>query len=180
MKLTSSHKRRITQLFNEGRSNVDIRDELREKIPKLRTATIKTRREQYFKGKTDKLITELFTGQPCVICKSQGIICTDTVGHHLVERSLSAYHRHNIWNIIPLCQNHHLFSNELAAHSSYAPAQVAFVEWLKGYMPKQHFLLTHYKSCELKIDYERAYHRLQKYLAGDDNFGEDIFMNIEK
>jgi hypothetical protein len=157
-------KSKITRLINKGLSNVEIRDELRSDMPKITTQTIKSRREQYFKGKCDKIVAKLFTGQQCVICLSQGRINTRlTCGHHIVAKSLSAYFRHSIENIICLCPEHHTFGIVIAAHSKYQPAQVVFIDWLKENMPDQYYLLHKYKTLEGVIDYESAYNLLRKY-----------------
>ena len=161
--MKSKIKSKITRFINKGLSNVEIRDELRSDIPKITTQTIKGRREQHFKGKCDKLVTKLFTGQQCVICKSQGRVNTRlTCGHHIVAKSLSAYFRHLVENIICLCPEHHTFGIVIAAHSKYQPAQVAFINWLLN-MPDQYHLLHNYKTMEGVIDYESAYNLLRKY-----------------
>ena len=134
----------------------------------------KTSKLMKLRNKADRLITKLYTGQPCIICKQLGIINTyRTCGHHCVNRSLSGYLRHDLLNIIPLCPSHHKFSNEIAAHSTYQPAQVAFVEWLRKYQPDRYDLLMNYKQMQGKIDYAKRVEELELALSIPP-FGEDV------
>lgn len=109
---------------------------------------------KYWRKKADKAVTDYYKGKPCVICKSTYRTC----GHHIVERSLSAYCRHLEDNIIPLCESHHKWSNEIAAHSRYLPAVVAFKDWLKENLPMSYQLLLEYKKYTgIKVNYRKRY-----------------------
>jgi len=129
----------------------------------------------WWRGKADKLITKLYTGQPCVICKTMGRINTyQTCGHHVVNKSLSAFYRHDLRNIIPLCQEHHTMGVEIAAHSRYALAVAEYLKWLKIHRPVAYKILKTYKrkgAC--KVNYEQACERLEKYIREPD-FGEGL------
>ena len=128
-----------------------------------------------WRDKCDRVITEIFTGQPCFICKLSGMAnTTNTVGHHCVNRSLSAYYRHCIENIIPLCPTHHTMGVEVAAHSAYPPAQTAFVQLLRMYRKPTYDILMDYKRfAGTKVDYEKRYHELVS-IRDTAPFGEDL------
>ena len=109
----------------------------------------------YWRKKADKEVTKYYTGLPCKICGTTHQTC----GHHIVERSLSAYFRHCPYNIIALCIKHHKFSNEIAAHSKNPLAVKAFIEWLKNNYPKGYECLETYKQYTgSDVDYEQAYY----------------------
>ena len=109
---------------------------------------------KYWRKKADAEVSKYYRGQPCKVCGS----VQNTCGHHIVARSLSSSLRHSPKNIIPLCHFCHMFSNELAAHSRYQPAQTAFVQWLKDNYPDGYDLLMTYKHyAGSKVDYEQAY-----------------------
>lgn len=63
-------------------------------------------------------------GYNCVVCNS----CYRPNAHHLIPREIKEY-RHELWNGITLCVNHHKFSRILSAHNS----PFAFFLWLKKY-----------------------------------------------
>ena len=113
-----------------------------------------------WRNRCDKLISRLYRGKPCVICLQQGITNTNTCGHHIVNRSLSAALRHDLHNIIALCPSHHKFGNICSAHSTYQPAQVAFVEWLKRNDGEGYYCLINYKGIEKDKSYQEIYQEL--------------------
>ncbi len=106
-----------------------------------------------FRNKCDKRISEMYRGKACAVCG----IKVNTCGHHIVNRSLSAALRHDLRNIICLCPAHHKFSNELAAHSTYQPAQTAFVNWLKTFDTEGYFCLMNYKRIIKEKTYQETY-----------------------
>jgi len=142
---------------------------------KRRKPNLKNPNSMTWRKKADRLVTKLFTGQPCMICKSLGKINTyKTCGHHIVAKSLSAQLRHELLNIIPLCEEHHNFSVEIAPHSKYQPAQKAFLNWLEAISPDRYELLLTYKRySSKKVDYRKRCEELQGYLDNPP-FGEDI------
>lgn len=109
-----------------------------------------------WRNKCDKLISKMYSGKPCVVCGTK----INTCGHHIVNRSLSAALRHDLRNVIPLCPTHHKFSNELAAHSVYQPAQMEFVNWLSVNDKEGYECLTTYKSIKKTKTYQEIYQEL--------------------
>jgi len=108
----------------------------------------------YWRNKADKEVSKYYKGQPCAVCGTTYQTC----GHHIVERSLSAYLRHHILNLIALCPNHHKFSNDLAAHSKNPLAVKAWAAWLEANWPTSYELLEVYKHFRgEKVDYEYNY-----------------------
>ena len=59
------------------------------KSPKLKTYP---RNHKHWRGKADRELTRLTKGKPCEVCA----ITRGTCGHHLIEKSRSGIHRHNI------------------------------------------------------------------------------------
>ena len=107
----------------------------------------------YWRTKADKEVTKYYTGKPCAICG----ITHNTCGHHVVPREVPIF-RHDPDNLIPLCEKHHKYSNELAPHSSNILAQEAFAQWLRIERPKAIELLETYKKYKgVKSDYQQAY-----------------------
>jgi DNA-binding transcriptional LysR family regulator len=120
---------------------------MRAKKPKKKSQT-------YWRNKADKEVSRYHTGLPCAVCGTTRLTC----GHHIVERSLSAFYRHHPYNLIALCPDHHTWSNDLAAHSRHPKAVKAFVDWLKEHHPRRYDLLDTYKQHRgEKVDYEENY-----------------------
>ena len=116
---------------------------------------MKKKGQIYWRNKADKEVTKYFTGNPCVVCGTTFMTC----GHHIVERSLSAYYRHHPYNLVALCPTHHKFSNDLAAHSKNPLAVKAWLEWLERNRPISYDLLDTYKQhTGEKVDFEQAYY----------------------
>lgn len=121
-------------------------------------ATLKEKKKNqnstYWRKKADGEVTKYYTGQPCIVCGTTYQTC----GHHLVERSLSAYLRHNPKNIVALCTRHHKYDNDLAAHSKNPLAVKAFAEWVKMNYPEGYKLLVTYKQFRTeKHNHKEAY-----------------------
>ena len=108
----------------------------------------------YWRNKADAEVTKYYKGQPCIICGTTHNTC----GHHVVERSLSSYFRHNPRNIVALCQTHHTMGNEIAPHSKNPLAVKAFVEIIQESHGYAYELLETYKQYRNeKVDYKQAY-----------------------
>jgi len=86
---------------------------------------------------TEKKATAFYRGLPCVICRQQGKINTNTCGHHLVPKGRCRRGRHEPANIIPLCPAHHTMGNDIAAHSQSSLVVNRFCDWMQTYMPKR-------------------------------------------
>ncbi len=141
------------------------------KAMKLRKRKVGTSKLKKLKKACDRLITEIFTGQPCEVCKSQGRIETfRTCGHHACNKSLSAYYRHVPKNIVVLCPKHHMFSNDIAPHSGNIRAIDAFVDWLKEHRPDAWHCIETYKlhtGDYLGIDFYEERLEILKKLKGE-------------
>lgn len=103
-----------------------------KQTPLHRKRKPKTRRQR-LEAQTDKLVSGFYRGLRCICCDSH-----NTVGHHLISRQRCRFHRHSPQNLVPLCSDHHKWSNEMAAHSFSSLGVAAFVEWLKVNMPKRY------------------------------------------
>jgi hypothetical protein len=129
---------------------------------------------KYWRNKADKLLTKICSGRPCAVCKSEGKVNTyQTCGHHLIPRGHS-FSRHDLWNIVIICPEHHKFSNKLAAHSDNYFAQKNFEDWIRAWMPKHYlYWIQNQHKVGKKMDYEIIYEKLQGYLDNP-SFGEEI------
>ena len=118
----------------------------------------KSKSQKYYKNKCDKLISNHFKGQPCIICGEPGY------GHHLNSRSKIAT-RHSLLNIVPLCSLHHCFSNDIAPHSANAFAVQKFIKFIKENYPEKfaYWRKMCYTLCS-KVDYKERYENLLKEL----------------
>ena len=129
----------------------------------------------------EKLCKELVNGQPCVICKSLGYVnSTRTCKHHLVPKGVNAHWKWELKNLIPLCPSHHMFSNEIAAHSTNAMAVEEFMKWLRKYMPRhaRWYKKNLYRCRGEKRDMEKIVKTLQAYKKGKASYGEDIIFEF--
>ena len=81
---------------------------------------------RYYRDKADKLFMQRYRGKPCAVCGT----CMGTVGHHLLSKGAYPSLRCEPMNVIPLCDQHHGWSNIMAAHSTNADAVKAFDVWL--------------------------------------------------
>jgi len=81
----------------------------------------------------DKLLSQWAKGKPCAVCGQLQGVCL----HHILHKSLYNELRFTLMNLIPLCPDHHRFSNELAAHSDNTLAQARFIDWLRENRPEQ-------------------------------------------
>jgi hypothetical protein len=124
----------------------------------------------YWRTKADELITKICTGKPCAICH----ITHRTCGHHLISRKVGLL-RHNLINLIVLCDTHHNFSNDIAPHSSYLPAVVKFGEWLKNNHPQKWDLMMTYKSIKGEQNYENAYNVLLEIINAPDGVNKLLY-----
>ena len=81
----------------------------------------------YWRTKADTVFMAPAHDMPCSVCEAvEGIVY-----HHIIEKSRCRAMRYNLMNVIPLCQNHHCFSNELAPHSNKSIAVKRWWDWLK-------------------------------------------------
>ena len=107
----------------------------------------------YWRTRADKEVTKYYTGLPCAICGTT----YNTCGHHIAPRDVPRF-RHDPDNLIPLCEKHHKWGNEIAPHSPNALAQRAFTNWIEENLPKSFEILETYMRYKgVKSDYREAY-----------------------
>ena len=102
-----------------------------------------------------RLIDRIFRYLPCAVCLSSGRTNCETVPHHLINKGNYGSKRFIIWNLVPLCSDHHTMGTEIATEAAGKDTQVVknFFAWLKNTLP------IHYKwYIENKED--RAPHKL--------------------
>ena len=123
----------------------------------------------------DKLLSQFFRGQPCAVCGKLEGVC----GHHILHKSRYNEFRFTLENLIPLCMDHHRFSNELAAHSDNTLAQAAFIAWLKEAIPDQWAWADEHSSKHVKgnkPDWEEmvlAMHKRMQEIQANSGFSVD-------
>ena len=113
---------------------------------------------KYWKKRAMKLFMAQFHNQPCAICGSYA----GTVGHHLLPKGCYADYALDEQNILVLCPTHHMFSNEIAAHSMNSLAVSEFVRWVKENRPEKHEWMQQHKNVRSgkKINYKKLYEEL--------------------
>lgn len=94
--------------------------------------------------KIDKLLTEIGKRSFCAVCGAQPAWL-----HHLLPKSTHPWLRAVVENLLPLCDNHHILSNDLAAHSSNRKAQQAFIGWLLLNRPIQYDCMEYHRNSTL-------------------------------
>lgn len=102
-----------------------------------------------------RLIDKIFRYLPCAVCLSSGKENNETVPHHLLNKSNYGSKRYIIWNLIPLCSEHHTMGTEIAAEAVGKDTSVVrnFEAWLKNTLPR------HYRWY-IKNKEDRAPHKL--------------------
>ena len=104
------------------------------------------------KAKAERLTRLIFKHQKCVVCwfKHKKIV-THTHPHHLIRQSQDIRLKYEIWNILPLCNQHHNTDKEIAAHG----ACEGFEQFLKTYLPLHYaWRHKHQNMPARKIDIE--------------------------
>jgi hypothetical protein len=125
----------------------------------------KKKTNKQWKKKCDKLISNFYRGKPCLVCGTKVRTC----GHHLITRQ-RAKSRHALINVVPLCPEHHKFSNFCAAHSSNYFAVREFADFIKSNYPNRYLYWSENQTVvQPKTDYEEKFHQLKKEI---DNFME--------
>ena len=96
----------------------------------------------YWRKKAKNLFMSQFRGRPCAICGTR----SQTAGHNLLPQGSHGAYIFDEANILPLCPYHHMFSNEIAAHSTSALVTAAFIDFLKEeHQEKYQWMLQHRK-----------------------------------
>lgn len=87
----------------------------------------------YWRDKCDREITRLSKGVPCIVCGTTYNTCY----HHMIPRSRTAYHRHNLDNLISLCQKHHRGGGDMCPHGDSMIVIDRFNAWMKENEPER-------------------------------------------
>ena len=89
------------------------------------------------KDQAKVLIDKIFRYLPCAVCLSSGKSKHETVPHHLLNKGNYGSKRHIIWNLVPLCSDHHTMGAEIVPHGN---TQVVknFGAWLKNTLPRHY------------------------------------------
>jgi len=149
-------KTKITKLFNSGLSIPEIKTETGQSITE-----IKRHIRKVLSSKMDDMWSVAIKARDggCVICgRKDGLN-----SHHLIGRGNMLY-RWDLNNGITLCQYHHTFSPDIAAHSGNTIATLSFARWLEKNRPDTiKWLDAHSsKKCEGKVDLFERYEILKK------------------
>ena len=107
--------------------------------------------------KADELFMKPFRGCRCEICQST----KGTVAHHIVSKSRSKALRYDSRNIVILCPSHHMFSNEMAPHSTNTLAVERFIKWFKKTKKHQYAWIKEHERDQRKYNYKQAVENLQ-------------------
>ncbi len=89
------------------------------------------------KDQAKRYLDKIFRYLPCAVCLSSSKSNCATVPHHLLNKGNYGSKRHIIWNLVPLCSDHHTMGIEIVTHGN---TQVVknFEAWLKNTLP-QHY-----------------------------------------
>ena len=87
-----------------------------------------------------KLLDKIFRFLPCVVCLSFNKSNYETVPHHLLNTGKYGSKRHIIWNLLPLCSEHHTMGTGIVTEAAGKDTQVIknFEAWLKNTLPKHY------------------------------------------
>lgn len=102
-----------------------------------------------------RLIDRIFRFLPCAVCLSSGKSNDETVPHHLLNKGNYGSKRFVIWNLVPLCSEHHTMGDEIVTEAAGSNTSVVknFLAWLKNTLPR------HYEWY-LENKEDRAPHKL--------------------
>ena len=123
------------------------------------------------------MFSKLFLGQPCVVCKSLGIVNTKTCGHHIIEKGRNAYYKFTPMNGLPLCVEHHRFGHNIAAHSPNSLEVYKFVDWMKKHLPRHYIWYeeNNHRNLGNKLDLDLAEQILRDSMDNPAEFEEMIY-----
>ena len=121
----------------------------------------------YWMGKCDKLFMKQGHNKECIICKAKGIITTEgTCFHHHIAKSTCKALRYDLMNMMILCPTHHNFSNEMAAHSTNAYAQRAYMEFIEVNFPEKYKYCEEHQKNQTKYKYKDLYSKFKALADG--------------
>ncbi len=111
-----------------------------------------------YRVKADELFMSQYRGLPCEVCGS----AYKTVFHHLIPKGRSRALRYDKRNGCILCQKHHMFSNEMAPHSSNPLAVARFMKWFEETHPSRHKWIIENERIFRKYSYRQALENLKE------------------
>ena len=88
----------------------------------------------------DGLIKRIFRYLPCVVCLSmgrRGEKIHQTCPGHILNKGMYGHLRNIIWNLLPVCDEHHTKGKAISMHAWGSNTQVIknFNAWLKNTLP---------------------------------------------
>lgn len=151
----TKEERIIDKLHRKSIKKAD--SEIKSKLKKKLKSKLQLKKDRpnssYWRDKADKLFMEQGHGKPCVICGTTEGTCF----HHHVAKSTCKALRYDLNNNFELCVNHHNFSNEIAAHSTNAYAQLKYMEFIKNKFPERYDYCEKNQHSKARLTYKEAY-----------------------
>lgn len=134
-------------------STAPKRKKARRRKPKSTLARNKDKMDsRYWDGKCDETVKALMHNLPCILCGKREPLTRIVCGHHQIRRSRSKLYRWHPMNVIPLCENCHLTSITVAAHSENPLAVSAYLDMLKFTLPEHYDWLYEHQDAIRKTD----------------------------
>ena len=87
----------------------------------------------FWKKKALEIFMARGRNEPCAVCGSTGRITY----HHIIPQGRCSVHVCNPINVIPLCDKHHMFDNDMAAHSQDFFVTERFMAWMNEHYPEK-------------------------------------------
>lgn len=106
----------------------------------------------YWDKKCHTAVAQWAHKSKCVICGKREPEVGLIAGHHLIRKSRSRLLRWHPMNIIPLCEEHHLNSVDMAPHSDNPLAVKRFLEKLEVLEPRRYNWLVENQDAIRKTD----------------------------
>lgn len=126
---------------------------IKRKTGLKRRSKPRAKSNSWYRRKTIEIFMARFRGRPCAVCgTTQG-----TCGHHLISKQRCPCHIVTPQNIIELCPSHHMFSNDMAAHSKNSLAVQRFMNWLWSHHPEKHMWMAEHEHDSRKLRWKELY-----------------------
>ena len=130
---------------------------LTRKTPLKRTGFAKkkpkAKTQSWYRKQVIERFMKPYRGKPCEICGTTHRTCA----HHLISKRRCPAHLISDENIIVLCVNHHMMSNDMSAHSSNSLAVVRFMKWVMEHKPKQYAWMEAHEADSCKHRWKEIY-----------------------
>lgn len=121
----------------------------------MRKKRIPTNAIHRLQDRAERFLAKIFRFLPCVVCLTFNKHNYKTVPCHLLNKGNYGSKRWDIWNILPLCAEHHTNGTEISNHAPGGDTRVIknFYAWLKN------TLTQHYNWYVINKE-DRAPHKL--------------------